>query len=304
MHFSILASLGASGWYLYRGISSSIGYHEITEEFESWKPALAVVTSRNKTYPGIGSVGPFLPFFTDKPFYCAILEYETLEGETAVATSKTNCDELSSQVVLGEEMEIIYNPEDTQQVLEKDIVDDSLSALIGAIVIVFTFALGFLCCAIVLWRKRDTPIGLERHAHQRRVVPSDRDVELALEELDRRGVEEFERRKKERENEVLKHFHFETVSSDSGEESILSKAISEDGSHTTDPSTSTEDSLPHSECCICMEKYLEGDHICTPTTNACNHVFHKSCVVEWLQRHNHCPLCRVNLVQDGYDSFM
>ncbi|CAJ1952847.1 unnamed protein product [Cylindrotheca closterium] len=307
IYASIFASLVACGWYLNKGISASINYHKIRQEFGSWDQSWALVTGRNKTYPGIKSVGPFLPFFTDDPFYCALMTYETGNGEKVTATSLTNCGDLPTEVVIGEEFEILYNPGNTREFLEKEIIDDSLSALIGATAIVFVFALGFLGCAVFLWRKRDVAIGLERNAHRRRpgVPRRGRDDEEVGIEL---TSEEMERRKRDREEKIMKYFRFETVSENGADASFapsLTKSASEDGSHTTEPSTSTEETsqLPYGshgdECCICMEKYCQGEHICTPmTTDDCKHVFHKACLLEWLQRHDHCPLCRVNLVQD------
>ena len=296
----------AFGWYLNKGIITSINYHNVRHEFGSWETSWALVTGRNKTYPGISSVGPFLPFFTDDPFYCALMTYATVNGDKVTATSLTNCGHLPTEVVIGEEFEILYNPGNTQEILEKEVVDDSLASLIGATAIVFVFALGFLSCAIFLWRKRDVQIGLERNAHRRRPAVPRRvrhDEEMGIELT----PEEMERRKRNREENILKHFRFETVSENGADASFapsLTKSASEDGSQTTEPSTNTEATQPPhdshgDECCICMEKYCRGEHICTPmTTDDCKHIFHKACLLEWLQRHDHCPLCRVNLVPD------
>lgn len=58
------------------------------------------------------------------------------------------------------------------------------------------------------------------------------------------------------------------------------------------------------ECCsICLEPYKVGDRVARlkPENHAsgpvCNHWFHEDCILEWLQNHNECPLCRVNMVQ-------
>lgn len=51
-----------------------------------------------------------------------------------------------------------------------------------------------------------------------------------------------------------------------------------------------------SECSICLELYKVGDTICVSNSIDCDHVFHKECVSEWLSQHNHCPLCRVDLM--------
>jgi len=64
------------------------------------------------------------------------------------------------------------------------------------------------------------------------------------------------------------------------------------------------------DCCsICLEEYKIGDTIARSNTgnnkdkieednnnsNSCNHCFHKDCIVAWLQNHDECPLCRVDM---------
>lgn len=72
------------------------------------------------------------------------------------------------------------------------------------------------------------------------------------------------------------------------------------------------------ECCsICLDGYKVGDTVArlkrTPEQEArekrcetiqeeehkdeCNHWFHEDCIMEWLQNHDECPLCRTNMVQ-------
>ena len=55
---------------------------------------------------------------------------------------------------------------------------------------------------------------------------------------------------------------------------------------------------PKDECCICLECYSEGETICAPMTKSCSHVFHEACILEWLKTKDHCPLCRVALLDD------
>ncbi|XP_021894481.1 E3 ubiquitin-protein ligase RING1-like [Carica papaya] len=44
------------------------------------------------------------------------------------------------------------------------------------------------------------------------------------------------------------------------------------------------------DCVICMESFAEGDE-CRVIIR-CNHGYHKSCLDQWLIRHEHCPICR------------
>ncbi|CAJ1956925.1 unnamed protein product [Cylindrotheca closterium] len=50
------------------------------------------------------------------------------------------------------------------------------------------------------------------------------------------------------------------------------------------------------ECIICFEEYQEGHEICWAKTDQCQHVFHKTCALEWLKRDDNCPLCRVDII--------
>uniref|UniRef100_A0A7S4T2D0 RING-type domain-containing protein n=1 Tax=Ditylum brightwellii TaxID=49249 RepID=A0A7S4T2D0_9STRA len=47
------------------------------------------------------------------------------------------------------------------------------------------------------------------------------------------------------------------------------------------------------ECPICVEKFTEGQMI--NVSNKCSHVFHKDCIMSWLERHIRCPCCRTEL---------
>jgi len=52
------------------------------------------------------------------------------------------------------------------------------------------------------------------------------------------------------------------------------------------------DSRPPRECCCCGEEYAQGKRI---VRTSCSHFFHKECLCRWLQRHQTCPLCRLDL---------
>jgi hypothetical protein len=65
-------------------------------------------------------------------------------------------------------------------------------------------------------------------------------------------------------------------------------------------------------CSICLEEYIVGDIVVRlkednkgdntsdedSGANACKHCFHEDCILEWLQTHDECPLCRVNMLTD------
>ncbi|KAF7846461.1 hypothetical protein BT93_L4304 [Corymbia citriodora subsp. variegata] len=44
------------------------------------------------------------------------------------------------------------------------------------------------------------------------------------------------------------------------------------------------------ECVICLEGFEEGEECWVMKT--CGHVYHESCIKEWLARNQRCPLCR------------
>ncbi|GMQ07180.1 hypothetical protein CsSME_00051484 [Camellia sinensis var. sinensis] len=49
-------------------------------------------------------------------------------------------------------------------------------------------------------------------------------------------------------------------------------------------------------CMVCMEGFKRG------TTGervpSCGHVYHKTCIANWLSNHNSCPLCRCQISDD------
>jgi len=50
-------------------------------------------------------------------------------------------------------------------------------------------------------------------------------------------------------------------------------------------------------CPICLEEYVEGEDICCSPNHKCVHVFHLSCMTEWLLRNNNCPICRCDYLE-------
>ena len=45
-------------------------------------------------------------------------------------------------------------------------------------------------------------------------------------------------------------------------------------------------------CSICLVDYVDGDEICKSRNKKCKHVFHRSCIKQWLMWHDDCPYCR------------
>ncbi len=52
----------------------------------------------------------------------------------------------------------------------------------------------------------------------------------------------------------------------------------------------------HKFCPICLEEYEKGDDVCT-SKNACKHLFHTTCILDWLTDHDDCPNCRAPFVK-------
>ena len=56
------------------------------------------------------------------------------------------------------------------------------------------------------------------------------------------------------------------------------------------------DSRKETECAICIEDFKGIDII--KAFYKCEHIFHKRCLLDWLKKHNTCPLCNHDLSDD------
>ena len=50
------------------------------------------------------------------------------------------------------------------------------------------------------------------------------------------------------------------------------------------------------DCAVCQDQIKEEEDV---TELPCGHIYHKDCVVPWLQRHANCPICRSEIGSNG-----
>ena len=73
------------------------------------------------------------------------------------------------------------------------------------------------------------------------------------------------------------------------------------GTKSGDPESNHQDDSVRAtdcECCICLDSYQPGETICWAKNEACNHIFHQKCALEWFVNHDACPLCRSTVIQN------
>jgi len=56
----------------------------------------------------------------------------------------------------------------------------------------------------------------------------------------------------------------------------------------------TDDEDVSQMCCICREKFADGDDI---RRLPCMHIFHKDEIDTWLKQNHICPICRIPIEQ-------
>jgi hypothetical protein len=55
-----------------------------------------------------------------------------------------------------------------------------------------------------------------------------------------------------------------------------------------------DDAQHDTTCAICLSEYVQGEMVVSGTS--CSHFFHKTCSFAWLEKHDHCPYCRKEMM--------
>eukprot|EP00523_Entomoneis_sp_CCMP467_P002285 CAMPEP_0168748246 /NCGR_PEP_ID=MMETSP0724-20121128/16076_1 /TAXON_ID=265536 /ORGANISM="Amphiprora sp., Strain CCMP467" /LENGTH=525 /DNA_ID=CAMNT_0008796067 /DNA_START=57 /DNA_END=1634 /DNA_ORIENTATION=+ len=61
-----------------------------------------------------------------------------------------------------------------------------------------------------------------------------------------------------------------------------------------------EESDHQSTCIVCLNSYNQGDVIAWSPNPQCQHIFHRDCITEWLQKNVSCPVCRNPFLNDNH----
>jgi Ring finger domain len=58
-----------------------------------------------------------------------------------------------------------------------------------------------------------------------------------------------------------------------------------------------EEPVDDSTCAICLDAFLVGELV-NHSSLECKHIFHKDCLLGWLDQHDVCPCCRSTMVTE------
>ena len=51
------------------------------------------------------------------------------------------------------------------------------------------------------------------------------------------------------------------------------------------------------ECSICLAEFQPKETVSWAKSKECSHVFHQDCIIQWLEKHDECPLCRIDIIE-------
>jgi len=112
-------------------------------------------------------------------------------------------------------------------------------------------------------------------------------------------TEEEQQKKEERKQRILQVLQTKQIVNDQGDNSTGNNSCGgEDGGIDTIPLSHVHKSCGE-ECNICLAPFNMGDYVSTqqqkqnsPTGIRCRHIFHTTCIKQWLLNNNGCPICR------------
>eukprot|EP01103_Thecamoeba_quadrilineata_P003663 TRINITY_DN13422_c0_g1_i1.p1 TRINITY_DN13422_c0_g1~~TRINITY_DN13422_c0_g1_i1.p1 ORF type:complete len:210 (+),score=27.38 TRINITY_DN13422_c0_g1_i1:154-783(+) len=106
---------------------------------------------------------------------------------------------------------------------------------------------------------------------------------------------------------LLQHLGSSDAESDDEEEDVLNDLFLSSGVHGAPPAskkvvdnlkrqTLTEDSPDlEKECAVCKDEFIKENQV---VELPCEHLFHKDCILPWLESNNSCPVCRLEMPTD------
>lgn len=75
------------------------------------------------------------------------------------------------------------------------------------------------------------------------------------------------------------------------------RSTHDDGIETSIVIPGHEEPADDSTCAICLDAFLDGELVNHSSTE-CKHIFHKDCLLGWLDQHDVCPCCRSTMVTE------
>lgn len=151
----------------------------------------------------------------------------------------------------------------------------------------------FVVFFFLIWLHDDGETRLSRQREEKRRI-------LVRESLEFRRIVEQEEQEQE-------EFATQEVRGDSETDSLISSDLESMDQLSDVHNVPIEPvQIGSQECCsICLERYAVGDRVARlkniergNNRQQCHHWFHEVCIQKWLQHHNQCPLCRMDMICD------